>query len=120
MLHDHVGFCNSPAFSKMVYQVLLDGTGDRILNILDLKPDVQQSREDSQASEFRFLFLPALNVMVSETISYVSCPLLLSDMLSVVLHATAIVYRTMVPTPIILTTQPMLHENQIYGQLYYS
>ena len=49
MLHEHVGFCNSASFTRLLYDVLVSATGDNILNILDARADVQMSSEDAEA-----------------------------------------------------------------------
>ena len=49
MLHNHIGYLNSPSFDKLVYSVLLKGTGQEMLEILNLKPDVRTSPQDLEA-----------------------------------------------------------------------
>ena len=51
MLHEHVAYCNSPAFQSLIYSVIVDGTCESTIKMLDMKPDAQLSAQDAQAHD---------------------------------------------------------------------
>ena len=49
MLHEHVAYCSSPDFLSSIYNVLVHGTGEAIVPLLDLQPDVRLAAGSCEA-----------------------------------------------------------------------